>query len=85
MYTVYAISSLKDEYIYVGMTSNIEDRLRRHYSGYERSTKAHLPFLLLYTEECEDRISARVREKYWKSGTGKRKLKIMRDELNREI
>ncbi len=79
MYVVYAISSLIDNYIYVGLTADLEDRLRRHNAGYERSTKTHRPFKLIYTEECEDRPSARIREKYWKSGTGKRKLRIIRE------
>ncbi len=48
-YTVYAISSLKDNYIYVGMTSNLEDRIRRHNAGYERTTKPHRPYELIFT------------------------------------
>jgi hypothetical protein len=30
---------------------------------------------------AKDRIGARVREKYWKSGIGKEKLKFLRDTL----
>ncbi len=33
MYTVYAIKSTIKEWIYIGMTSNIEKRLMQHNSG----------------------------------------------------
>ena len=81
MYKVYAISSLERNYIYVGLTSNIDARLVRHNKGYERTTKPYSPFVLIYTEECTTRIMARNREKYWKSGIGKEILKRLRDSL----
>ena len=77
-YFVYAIKSEVKEYIYVGMTNDLTRRLHQHNSGWNRSTKAYIPFKLIYQEECEDRKSARLREKYWKSAAGKRKLKTLR-------
>lgn len=73
--TVYAIKSLKDGRIYVGMSKNIEKRLKEHNSGKTKSTKGFVPWVLLFTEECVDRVEARQREKYWKSGIGKEQLK----------
>jgi putative endonuclease len=77
MYFVYAIKSQTRNFIYVGLTSNLSARIERHNNGYERTTKPYRPFRLIYHEECPDRIQARIREKYWKSGTGKEKLKRM--------
>jgi putative endonuclease len=82
MYTVYAISSINRNYIYVGLTSNIEERFLRHNSGYEKTTKPYSPFILIYTEVCIDRITARKREKYLKSGIGKEFLRKLRDQIN---
>ena len=62
------------------MTSNLKERFERHNKGYERTTKPFLPFVLIYAEQCETREQARIREKYWKSGIGKEKLRIIRDE-----
>ncbi|MEZ5006607.1 MAG: GIY-YIG nuclease family protein [Chitinophagales bacterium] len=82
MYLVYAISSISRNYIYVGMTQNLEDRFRRHNRGYERTTKPYAPFVLLYSEVCSTIVEARIREKYWKSGTGKERLRKLRlDQL----
>ncbi len=75
MYKVYAISSINRKYIYVGLTSNLKERLRRHNNGYEKTTKPYKPFNLIYTEEFKTRIEARQKEKYLKSGIGKEFLK----------
>ena len=75
MYIVYAIKSLKDDRIYVGLTSNIEQRLDYHNSGKVFSTKGYRPWRLFHTEEFETRIEARIREKQLKSGYGKEFLK----------
>lgn len=75
MIIVYAIKSHIKNYIYVGMTNNIERRIWEHNAGMQQSTKAYKPYSLIYTEICEDRTQARIREKYWKSGSWKEKLK----------
>ena len=75
MYKAYAIKSKNRNYIYVGLTTNLEERLNRHNSGTNRTTSAYCPFDLIYSEECFDRKSARIREKYLKSGIGKEFLK----------
>ncbi len=77
---VYAISSIERNYIYVGLTSNLEERIIRHNKGYEKTTKPYAPFRLIYSEACPNRVEARKREKYWKSGIGKEKLRALRDK-----
>lgn len=81
MFEVYAISSVSRNYIYVGLTSNLDQRLIRHNKGYEPTTKPYAPFKLIYSEVANSRVDARKREKYWKSGIGKEKLRMIRDSL----
>ena len=76
---VYALSSLRHAYIYVGLSEDLEDRIQRHQQGREQTTKPYRPFTLLHSEIHPDRPSARVREKYLKSGQGKEFLKRLRD------
>ena len=85
MYIVYAIASTHRNYIYVGMTSNIEERLHRHNSGYEKTTKPYAPFDLIFTEQCEDRIEARKREKYWKEKYEKTVLNEIVDPIEKML
>jgi putative endonuclease len=80
MYYIYAISSLNRNYIYVGMTKDLDARVERHNNGREKTTRAYRPFELIYSESLDvERSKAREREKYWKSGIGKEKLKQIRD------
>ena len=78
MFWVYAISSLNRNYIYVGLTSDLESRIARHNKGYEKTTKPYCPFVLLFSEQVNTRTDAREREKYWKSGIRKEKLRRLR-------
>ncbi|WP_422351854.1 GIY-YIG nuclease family protein [Flagellimonas sp.] len=48
---------------------------KRHNRGWEKTTRPYAPFRLIYQESCKDRCEARKREKYWKSGVGKEKLR----------
>jgi putative endonuclease len=74
MIWVYAIRSLERKYIYVGMSNNVDRRMKEHNNGENRSTKAYRPFVLILKEEFNTRAEARKREKYLKSGIGKEHL-----------
>ena len=74
MFIVYILRSLKDNNLYIGMTKNISERLGRHEKGRVPSTRNRRPLVLLHTEEYLDRLQARKREKYLKSGPGHREL-----------
>jgi putative endonuclease len=77
MFIVYALKSEKDGRIYVGFTQDLSRRLKEHNSGKTRSTKAWLPWNVIYTEEVDSREKARAREIYLKSGIGKEFLKSL--------
>ena len=75
MFTVYAVRSKSRNYIYIGLTNNLDRRLNQHNKGYNRTTKPYRPFELIYTKEFPDRIQARAHEKYLKSTKGREALK----------
>ncbi len=75
MYYVYVIRSLKDYRLYTGYTHDLRKRLKEHNNGKVFSTKTRCGFELIYYEACVDKNDARSREKYLKSGMGKRYLK----------
>jgi putative endonuclease len=62
-------------YIYVGLTNDLERRLHQHQMGQNKTTNPYLPFKLLYKEAYQTREEARRREIYLKSGIGKEFLK----------
>jgi putative endonuclease len=75
MYYTYVIQSGKDKRFYTGFTRDLRNRLNDHNSGKVASTKNRGPFLLVYYEACLNEQDATAREKYLKSGMGKRYLK----------
>ena len=74
-YIVYAIKSIIDNRIYVGLTKNLEKRIKEHNQGRTKSTKGFIPWVLVYNETVVTRKEARRQEKYLKSGCGKEFLK----------
>jgi len=72
---VYVLRSLKDGGLYTGWTNNLRKRFKEHNDGKVKSTKGRCPFILIYYEACINRLDALDREKYLKSGMGKRYIK----------
>jgi len=75
MYYVYVLKSKIKNYHYVWMTDNIERRLQQHNQWENKSTKAYLPFKMIYTEKVENSKEAREREKFLKSWVGRKFIK----------
>ena len=75
MYCVYVLQSQKDNEFYTGFTDNLRRRIKEHNAGSEPSTRPRTPFKLIYYEACIDKKDAIAREKFLKTGKGKRYLK----------
>lgn len=75
MYFVYILKSLANNYIYVGSTENLTNRLRLHNQGKVKSTKAYRPWILCETREFNSRTEALQEEKFLKTGQQKELLR----------
>ena len=75
MYYVYLLISEKDGNFYTGSTADLKRRFEEHNSGLVNSTKNRLPLKLIYYEACLNETDARNRERYLKSGMGKKYLR----------
>jgi len=75
MYYVYILKSLKDNNFYTGYTSDLKRRIKEHFNSEEISTKYRLPLKLIYYESYINKKDALGREKFLKSGSGKRYIK----------
>jgi len=74
MYEVYVLKSIKDGIRYTGSGNDAQERLRRHNKGDYRFTKGHRPWQLIYKEEYQTRSEAVRRERFLKSGQGRKFL-----------
>jgi putative endonuclease len=72
MYYVYVIQSIKNSEYYTGYTNNLKRRIAEHNNGLVFSTKTRLPFELVYYEASISEKDAKAREKYLKTGMGKK-------------
>lgn len=74
-YYTYVLLSRKDDKLYVGWTDDLEHRVKMHNAGAVEATKYRIPLVLIYYEACIDKNKAIKREKYFKTGFGRRFLK----------
>lgn len=70
MWYAYIIKSETTGKYYVGLTSNLSQRLQHHNSGANRSTRHKGPWILIHTESFSSKIEAWNRERQIKSYKG---------------
>ncbi|MEN8255646.1 MAG: GIY-YIG nuclease family protein [Verrucomicrobiota bacterium] len=75
MYYVYVLHSIEHDRLYVGSSAKPDERLKSHNAGRVKSTKAYRSWERIFLEEHSDRNAAEKRERYLKSGWGRRWLK----------
>ena len=74
MFTVYVLWSEKLRKRYVGSTANLTKRIKEHNGGQAPFTSRGVPWSLLHHEEYETQQEARKRERFLKSGVGRKWL-----------
>jgi putative endonuclease len=74
MYYVYILKSSKDHKLYVGWTKDFRKRLKKHNLGEISSTKPRKTFKLVFYECFTNKKDAVLREKFFKSGWGRRHI-----------
>lgn len=73
---VYVIINKAKDYKYIGISQDLNKRLKQHNAGVTQSTKPHRPFeRIIQLAECSTAVEARKQEKYFKSGIGRKHIK----------
>ena len=75
MYYVYVLYSEFDAGLYIGYTGDLRRRIGEHRRGESFSTSYRLPFVLIYYEAYISQEDALGRERFLKSGSGRKYLK----------
>ncbi|MBX7093836.1 MAG: GIY-YIG nuclease family protein [Flavobacteriales bacterium] len=76
-YCVYILFSEVDHLLYIGFTTDLEERIKRHNSGQNKSTAPRRPLKLIFTEHYLFEEDALKREQYFKTNMGKKAIKLM--------
>lgn len=72
MYTVYILYSERINKYYIGSSSNVQDRLRKHNNASKGFTNTGRPWIIVYIESFDNKKDAENREKQlkrWKNRT----------------
>jgi len=76
MYWTYLLENQNDKSWYISYTSNLKKRLSEHQSGYGcQTTSIKDGWQLIYCEGYKNKKDAEGRERFLKSGSGRRFLK----------
>ena len=83
---VYVLKSVQSGNWYTGCTSDLRKRVTQHNEGKSRYTKDRGPYELIYYEASLNKTDAFARERYLKSGMGKRYIKNrLKTQLEEEL
>src|SRR5437763_13572977 len=85
MYYVYVLRSVSDDGFYIGYSANLRKRFKEHVQGGSFATSYRGPWKLIYYEAYLGQAAALGREKYLKSGAGRRFLTPQLAHYLREI
>ncbi|MBI2405712.1 GIY-YIG nuclease family protein [Candidatus Microgenomates bacterium] len=66
MFYVYLLRSKIKNWVYVGMTGDLNERVKRHNLGREKTTRSYRPFELIFVQEFNERETGRDLEKFLK-------------------
>ena len=79
MYYIYIMTNKNNNVIYIGVTNDLEQRIREHRSGLcDGFTKKYCINKLIYTEEYSDVNEAIAREKQLKGWSREKKNQLVR-------
>jgi putative endonuclease len=84
-YYVYILRSQKDKSLYIGYTTDLIKRFKQHNFGESQATKPFRPYKLIFYEAFLNRIDAKNREIYLKSGYGRKTINgLLKKYLSRD-
>ena len=79
-YYVYILRNSSKNFIYIGYSEDLKQRLVSHNNGDNKSTKPYIPLELIHYETYRDVRDAKRRELYLKSNKGRTTLMTMLKE-----
>ena len=85
MHYVYVLRSTSDDGLYIGYSGNLRKRFQQHAQRDSFATSYRGPWKLIYYEAYLEQADALGRERYLKSGAGRRFLKAQLAHYLRKI
>ncbi len=83
LYYVYILLNEAKTRTYTGVSSDVDKRLAEHNAGRVKASSAYRPYKIIHTESFKTLREARQKEIFYKSTTGRRKLKEIIFKFNK--
>ncbi|MBI4999714.1 GIY-YIG nuclease family protein [Candidatus Gottesmanbacteria bacterium] len=80
-YYVYVLNNSVKNFVYIGYSDDLKQRIVSHNKGENKSTKPYLPLELIHYEAYRNKADAKRREKYLKGNRGRTTLETMLKEF----
>ena len=77
MFYVYVLLNEAKTRTYTGVSDDVDGRLKEHNLGRVKSSSPYHPYKIIHTESFATLSEARQKEKFYKTTTGRRRLKEM--------
>ena len=77
MYYVYILLNETKTRTYTGVAKDVSERLAEHNADKVKSSRPYRPYQIVHTESFSTLREARQKERFYKSTTGRRRLKDM--------
>ena len=75
MYYLYILMSEIRKRTYTGVSDDANRRLEEHNAGKVKSSRPYRPYKIIHTESFAELTEARQKERFYKSTTGRRRLR----------
>jgi len=79
-YYVYVLYNKAKNFIYIGYSEDLRQRVKEHNSGKSKSTKYYIPLEVIHYEAYRSKKDAKRREEYLKTNRGRTTLMTMLKE-----
>ncbi len=76
-YYVYILQNKSREFLYIGYSENLVQRINDHNKGRSKSTRPYLPLELIHYEAYRSNQDAKRRERYLKTNRGRKTIFTM--------
>jgi putative endonuclease len=84
-YSVYILLSKSRTRTYTGVAADVDERLKRHNDGHVPASRPYRPYEIIYVEAYPTLKEARQRERFYKSTTGRRRLRKLISQLSTNV
>ncbi|MDH5669759.1 MAG: GIY-YIG nuclease family protein [Nitrospira sp.] len=82
MYHLYILLNKAGTRTYTGVSDDVDRRLKEHNDGNVPSSRPYRPYRVIYTQTFTTLREARQKERYYKSTTGRRRIKEILSSLS---